>query len=559
MSFAGSRYLQGVEKFETDALGIPNIYFTFGRRTSDTTPENNESPIISGCFDISNVYGINRDGTVGDGDAGGIGNGSQEEDGEYTRFLRIKSDAEPWGSSEYSPGGKYFDGAQGYRNMQTAVVDYVLGVQNGDCNPSNGIINGSAENDVSGTSNEMISRNMHVNIVDNAGPSNPGGGETNLTRFIISDTTSTIVKSPQGGQSNNRAGHGFASGCCRIERNDPIQDANLEDLDAGVTAGFFTLTRGRTGSSGSAAQNVDHFFELHRHLSTSYAGPHNTSTKWNPDFKTADLILNNTGRPTRGTLQNAANKVDENGNPIDPFKSYFYTDLNIVSSPAAGDICTDNQGNIICHRTIFGKLFKITPSDNTFQDATYTVIKHSKPVRGAGGYNANGTEKDDPEGIEQTDDGFSVGPEFDGIICDNTGQFNLHEVDGNGNLNRLSDRVLLCFAMQARRSPWAGFIDNGAPGHVPGGSNDFNQGLGTRGLYIIVLNEDKTKVAFDSNNAIWDYRAIYFYPAVEAIGSASDPRIVFPFAATQDGVFNSNSPGRISTGSVTLRPNFPEH
>ena len=55
MSFAGSRYLQGVEKFETDALGIPNIYFTFGRRTSDTTPENNESPIISGCFDISNV------------------------------------------------------------------------------------------------------------------------------------------------------------------------------------------------------------------------------------------------------------------------------------------------------------------------------------------------------------------------------------------------------------------------------------------------------------------------------------------------------------------------
>ena len=80
-----------------------------------------------------------------------------------------------------------------------------------------------------------------------------------------------------------------------------------------------------------------------------------------------------------------------------------------------------------------------------------------------------------------------------------------------------------------------------------------------RGLYIIVLNEDKTKVAFDSNNAIWDYRAIYFYPAVEAIGSASDPRIVFPFATTQDGIFNSNSPGRISTGSVTLRPNFPEN
>ena len=117
MSFAGSRYLQGVEKFETDALGIPNIYFTFGRRTSDTTPENNESPIISGCFDISNVYGINRDGTVGDGDAGGIGNGSQQEDGEYTRFLRIKSDVDPWSRSEYSPGEGYSGGAQGYRNM----------------------------------------------------------------------------------------------------------------------------------------------------------------------------------------------------------------------------------------------------------------------------------------------------------------------------------------------------------------------------------------------------------------------------------------------------------
>ena len=160
MSFAGSRYLQGVEKFETDALGIPNIYFTFGRRTSDTTPENNESPIISGCFDISNVYGINRDGTVGDGDAGGIGNGSQEQDGVYTRFLRIKSDVEPWSKSEYSPGGGYFGGAQGYRNMQTAIVDPAFFIQNGDCNPSNGIIDGDAENDVSGTSNVLISRNV---------------------------------------------------------------------------------------------------------------------------------------------------------------------------------------------------------------------------------------------------------------------------------------------------------------------------------------------------------------------------------------------------------------
>ena len=515
MSFAGSRYLQGVEKFETDALGIPNIYFTFGRRTSDTTPENNESPIISGCFDISNVYGINRDGTVGDGDAGDIvGGGSQEEDGEYTRFLRIKSDEEPWSK------------------------------------------NGNAENDVSGTSNVLISRNVHVNIVDNGGV---GDAEANVTRFMIDDTTSRIVRSPQGGQFSNVNGHGYAFGCCRIERNDPIQDANLENLDAGVTAGFFTLCRGNTGTNNDQESQRDHFFELHRHLSKTYAGPHNTLTKWNPDFTTADLILNNTGRPTRGTLQNAANKVDENGDPIDPFKSYFFTDITTTSSPAAGDICTDNQGNIICHRTIFGKLFKITPSDNTFQEATYTVIKHSKPVRGAGGYNANGTEKDDPEGLEQTDDGFTVGPEFDGIICDNTGQFNLHEVDGNGNLKRLSDRVLLCFAMRARRSPWADFLDNGAPGHVPGGSNDYNQGLGMRGLYIIVLNEDKTKVAFDSNNAIWDYRAIYFYPAVEAIGSAGDSRIVFPFATTQDGIFNSSSPGRIFTGSVTLRPNFPEN
>ena len=132
-------------------------------------------------------------------------------------------------------------------------------------------------------------------------------------------------------------------------------------------------------------------------------------------------------------------------------------------------------------------------------------------------------------------------------------------IDGQGNLRRLSDRVLLCFAMRASNSPWDDFFDDGAPAHVPGTDNDYNQGLGKRGLYIIILNEDKTKVAFDSNNAIWDYRAIYFYPAVEAIGSASDSRIVFPFATTQDGIFNSNSPGRISTGSVTLRPNFPEH
>ena len=156
-------------------------------------------------------------------------------------------------------------------------------------------------------------------------------------------------------------------------------------------------------------------------------------------------------------------------------------------------------------------------------------------------------------------DGWEEDNKFDGIICDNTGQFNLHEVDGNGNLKRLSDRVLLCFAMRARSSPWDNFFDDGAPAHVPGTDNDYNQGLGTRGLYIIILNEDKTKVAFDSNNAIWDYRAIYFYPAVEAIGTVSDPRIVFPFATTQDGIFNSNSTGRIDTGSVTLRPNFPEH
>ena len=200
-------------------------------------------------------------------------------------------------------------------DLQTAVVDYIPGIQNGDCNPSNGIINGNAENDVSGTSNEMISRNMHVNIVDNFNTTNFDTRQT-TTRFIINGRIGRVVRSPQGGLSNNISGHGYAFGCCRIEKNDPIQDANLEDLDAGVTAGFFTITRGRTGSSSS--QDSDHFFELHRHLSTSYAGPHNTSTKWNPDFKTADLILNNTGRPTRGTLQNAADKVDENGNPIDP-------------------------------------------------------------------------------------------------------------------------------------------------------------------------------------------------------------------------------------------------
>jgi hypothetical protein len=576
MSFAGSRYLQGVEKFETDALGIPNIYFVLGNKTSDVvpTPTAGFSQTFSGCYDISNIYGLNRDGTELDDDGSNPGDGGSEA--EYTRFLRIKSDNYPFFDPDnsggafqaYSPGGGYTGGAQGYRAGDTTPVldpTFGLGVNPGDFNTANGIISGIANNRISGVANAFLSRFIHANAVDNFNESpNNASSRNTVAQFDICDETNRIVTSPQfptpNTQQSNQHGHGYVIGCCRIEREDPIQDADLVNLDAGVTAGFFTLVAGETGSSSNNPFSNDHKLELHRHLSSSYEGPHDDSSKWNPDFTTADeiekaLTLQFT------TVSNAISGVDNDGNPLEDFSVFALTDLNIFFGFASGSICTNSDGHIFANRLPFGKMIKIVPNGNDFASATFSTLKHSILVRGAGGYEANGTEKEDPNKLPVSlDGGPTTGPKISGMICDTPGQFNIHEIDANGNSRRLSDRVLLCFCVDALQSPWAGFYDNADSTPGP----DYNQGLSLRGLYIVVLDETKTKVAYDSNNPNWDYRAIYFYPVIEtsSIGPADEHTVMFPFASDEDGFFGGDvvdELARVRTGSATLRPNFPEH
>ena len=577
MSFAGSRYLQGVEKFETDALGIPNIYFVLGNKTSDVvpTPTAGFSQTFSGCYDISNIYGLNRDGTELDDDGGNPGDSGEEA--VYTRFLRIKSDNYPFFDPDnsggafqaYSPGGGYTGGAQGYRAGDTTPVldpTFGLGVNPGDFNTVNGIISGIANNRISGVANTLLSRFIHANAVDNfnESPTNASSRNT-VTQFDICDETNRIVTSPQfptpNTQQSNQHGHGYVVGCCRIEKEDPIQDADLNNLDAGVTAGFFTLVAGETGPSSDNPLSNDHKLELHRHLSSSYEGPHDDSSKWNPDFTTADEIEKALTLQT-ATLSNAINGIDNNGNPLNGLSVIFFNDINIFSGVKFGGICTNKDGHIFASRMPLGKMFKIVPNGNDFTSATLSTVKHSVLVRGAGGYLADGTEKEDPDRLPTNPDtgAPTSGPRLGGMICDTSGQFNIHEIDADGNPRRLADRVLMGFCVDSLQSPWPGFYDNADSTPGP----DYNQGLSLRGLYIMVLDETKTKVAYDSNNPNWDYRAIYFYPVIEtsSIGPADEHTVMFPFASDLDGFFGGDvvdELARIRTGSATLRPNFPEH
>ena len=579
MSFAGSRYLQGVEKFETDALGIPNIYFSLGFRTSDIRPValGGFSQIFSGCFDITNIYGLNRDGTELQQDTGGAPGDS--DNAPYTKFLRIKSDNYPFTDSNNSGGaldayapGSYTGGAQGYRSGQSMPVldpTFGLGVDPGDFNTENGFISSSAGRRISAASNTMLSRFLHTNVVDDFNELiNNASSRNTVTLFDVCAAAESIQSSPQPttpgnpSQRSNTHGHGYVVGCCRIEPEDPVQDANLDDLDAGVTSGFFTLVAGETGQSSNNPNVNDHKLELYRHLSISYEGPHNDTSKWEPDFSTADKIEKAlTFQST--TLNNAINGVDNDGNSLDPLSVLFFSDLNFFVGIRNGDICTNKDGHIFVHSLPLTKMLRIEPQDNDFSNAKFETVKHSILVKGNGGYLADGTEKEDPNRLPVSSETGSptFGPLLDGLICDTTGQFNIHEIDSEGNPRRLTDRVLFGFCVDSALSPWPGFYDdaNSTPG------DDYNQGLSLRGLYIIVLDETKTKVAYDSNNENWDYRAIYFYPVIETtfIGTAGTHTIMFPFASTQTAIVDNPSGtdrlARVRTGSVTLRPNFPEN
>ena len=210
------------------------------------------SQIFSGCFDITNIYGLNRDGTELEEGAGG------QELGTYTRFLRIKSDNFPFNDNAYAPGS-YKGGAQGYRSGEAMPVldpTFSLGVNPGDFSTENGFISGSAANRISAGSNTMLSRFLHANVVDDFDVLIDNASSRNtVTLFDICGAAGSVRSSPQPStpgdpsQRSNAHGHGYVVGCCRIEPGDPVQDANLDDLDAGVTSGFFTLVAGETGPS----------------------------------------------------------------------------------------------------------------------------------------------------------------------------------------------------------------------------------------------------------------------------------------------------------------------
>jgi len=114
----------------------------------------------------------------------------------------------------------------------------------------------------------------------------------------------------------------------------------------------------------------------------------------------------------------------------------------------------------------------------------------------------------------------------------------------------LDDRVLFAFLMDAENS----IVDPGGVGRIPGATDQDTR----RGLYIIILNEDKTKVAFDPNNEEFDYRAIYFYPAREFFNDGFGETVCFPtflnLGAINGSTEANRMKNRVRTCGASMRP-----
>ena len=69
------------------------------------------SQIFSGCFDITNIYGLNRDGTELEE---GTGGGTDTDSARIHKILKNKIRQLPFNDNAYA--GSYTGGAQGYRS-----------------------------------------------------------------------------------------------------------------------------------------------------------------------------------------------------------------------------------------------------------------------------------------------------------------------------------------------------------------------------------------------------------------------------------------------------------
>ena len=563
------------QAFEVDALGIPNVYFIGGDRQNASSAGGNDRVPISGVFDLSNIYGLKADGTPLDDDDGGSNN--PDGSNSLNRFISVKfSDPFYYNGGVFGSGG-YTGGSVGLRKRNgQAVLDPSLGsgVSPGDVSSPTGIIGSSlmGANCCPGGF-EFLSRKAWVSVTDLIDFRTTKENGTFFTWAITteSDDTGPAHQSNFVGNANddNTMAHGDAIDVCRLESySNLFREASGDVSQINDPVGFITVTRGVTGNvSSSNFPNWEYFIEasLHRFASATASttsefvgGQRNVPE----DYKSAKRLIKSTSVVTTASLgDNHRNGNDDDGNPIDDFASIFIPEVNLVFGGAfAGTSCVDRSGNIFIGWSISGKLIKLVPNQDTttesgdtdeFTSGTFSVIKHSKLLPGNGGYNADGTEKTDRNGFPVDPDDNFVYPQCpSAMICDTTNAFGVKGTDSNGDPIFLDDRVLLAFNIDSND----GIVDPNGSGRLPGATDQDTK----RGLYIIILNEEKTKVAFDPNNEQFDYRAIYFYPAREFFNDGFGETVCFPTFLNLDGVLGSTKAirmkNRARTCGASMRP-----
>ena len=572
------------QAFEVDALGIPNVYFICGNRQNAGAQGGNEQVPISGVFDLSNIYGLKADGTPLEGDdgTGTNPNGSNS----LNRFISVKfSDSFYYNGGVFGSGG-YTGGSVGLRKRNgQAVLDPSLGsgINPGDVSSPTGIIGSNLMGfNCCPCGFEFLSRRAWVSVADLLELRGPQGLKENGTFYTWAITTEDNALGPahqspfvDNANNNNVMAHGEAYDVCRMEPySSRFREVSGNRSQINDPVGFITLSRGLSGRL-DVLTNTEFFLEVNLHRFASATA--STTTEFIPplrnvpaDYTTAKQLKQTTIGVTVAPyvnspqgLVNHLNGLDLDGNPIPDFAT-IQTGLggegNIFFGGFEGSACVDRSGNVFLGWTTSGKLIKLVTNQDTtagagdtdeFTSGTFSVIKHSKLLPGNGGYNADGTEKTDRNGFPVDPDGNLIEPICPGaMICDTTNAFGVKGTDSNGNSYSLDDRVLLAFVMDAEHS----IVDPNGVGRIPGATDQDTR----RGLYIIILNEEKTKVAFDPNNEQFDYRAIYFYPAREFFNDGFGETVCFPTFLNLDGVLGSTKAirmkNRARTCGASMRP-----
>lgn len=569
------------QAFEVDALGIPNVYFICGNRQNATPVGGNEQIPISGVFDLSNIYGLKADGTPLEGDDGSSTNPSGGNT--LNRFISVKfSDPFYYNGGVFGSGG-YTGGSVGLRKTNgQAVLDPSLGsgISPGDVSSPTAIIGSNVMGlNCCPCGFEFLSRRAWVSVGDLLEDRSFIQNGTFFTWAITTEDNALgpAHQSPFQGNANddNVMAHGEAYDVCRMEPySSRFREVSGDNSQINDPVGFITLTRGLSGNTNNLT-NTEFFLEVN--LLRFAAATASTTTEFIPpernvpeDYTTAKQLKQTTIGVTVAPYINSAqglanhlNGLDLDGNPIPDFATIqtgLNNEGNIFFGGFEGSACVDRSGNVFLGWTTSGKLIKLVTNQDTtaeagdtdeFTSGTFSVIKHSKLVPGNGGYNADGTEKTDRNGFPVDPDNNIIKPVCpSAMICDTTNAFGVKGTDSDGNSYSLDDRVLFAFLMDAENS----IVDPGGVGRIPGATDQDTR----RGLYIIILNEDKTKVAFDPNNEEFDYRAIYFYPAREFFNDGFGETVCFPtflnLGAINGSTEANRMKNRVRTCGASMRP-----